>query len=120
MESPNKRRKSPCRLGRKDRCVGDHEQQVDNSKALLQKMADCYANQLMSDVTLVVGDKSFPAHRLMLCASSDVFRVMLMNPNFCESREKQVVLTEDPRCQPVFPFFLNYMYTVRPEPISCI
>jgi hypothetical protein len=53
-----------------------------------------YAERLMSDVTLVVGDTEYPSHRLILCASSDVFQVMLMNQNWTESQEKRVVLVE--------------------------
>lgn len=48
----------------------------------------------MSDVTLVVGDAEFPSHRLILCASSDVFQVMLMNQSWTESTEKRIVLGE--------------------------
>lgn len=29
----------------------------------------------MTDVTLVVSDRDYPAHRLILCVSSDVFQV---------------------------------------------
>lgn len=29
----------------------------------------------MSDICLVVGEKRYPAHRVILCASSEVFQV---------------------------------------------
>lgn len=32
----------------------------------------------MTDVTLVIDGKEFPAHRLILCASSDVFQVIYL------------------------------------------
>ncbi len=42
---------------------------------MVTKIAGIYAERLMSDVLLVVGDQSLPAHRLILCASSEVFQV---------------------------------------------
>ena len=48
---------------------------MDNSGEVVAKMAAIYAERLMSDVLLVVGDQELPAHRLILCASSDVFQV---------------------------------------------
>ena len=53
-----------------------------------------FVHRLMSDVTLVVGDSEYPSHRLILCASSDVFQVMLMNQSWTESTEKRIVLGE--------------------------
>lgn len=51
---------------------------VDNSGTVISKIANLYAERLMSDVVLVVGTAEFPSHRLILCASSDVFQIMLM------------------------------------------
>ncbi|GIY45860.1 hypothetical protein CEXT_640651 [Caerostris extrusa] len=59
-------------------------------------MASLYAERLLSDIILEVGGKQFAAHRLILCASSDVFQVMLMNPNWTESQETKISLQEDP------------------------
>jgi hypothetical protein len=69
---------------------------IDNSSTVITKIANLYAERLMSDVTLIVGDAEFPSHRLILCASSDVFQVMLMNQSWTESQEKRVVLCEAP------------------------
>lgn len=49
--------------------------QIDNSQQVLVKIARLYADRLMNDICLVVGGKEYPAHRLILCASSDVFEV---------------------------------------------
>ena len=49
--------------------------QVDNSSTVLSKIAKLYADKLMNDVCLVVGGKDYLAHRLILCASSEVFHV---------------------------------------------
>lgn len=92
-------------------CDKEHEQQIDNSNTVLEKIASLYAERLLSDITLEVGGKQFAAHRLILCASSDVFQVMLMNPNWSESQETKICLQEDPACTLVFPDFLKYLYT---------
>lgn len=99
-----------CFVGHK-MCDRNHELQIDNSATVLEKIANLYAERLLSDITLVVGGKQFPAHRLILCASSDVFQVMLMNPNWTESQETRVSLKEDPACISVFGDFLKYLYT---------
>ncbi|XP_050738861.1 uncharacterized protein LOC127009649 [Eriocheir sinensis] len=87
--------------------------QIDNSGSVLEKIAGLYAERLMSDIVLVVGPREFPAHRLILCASSDVFQVMLMNPRWNESREQRIVLQEAAECVEVFELFLRYLYTGR-------
>lgn len=85
--------------------------EVDNSESVLEKIANLYAEQLMSDINLVVGGVSYPAHRLILCATSEVFQVMLMNREWSEWRESAIELKETPQCASVFPHFLRYFYT---------
>ncbi|GBP21594.1 hypothetical protein EVAR_9779_1 [Eumeta japonica] len=89
----------------------NEELEVDNSKCVLMKIATLYAEQLMSDLILEVGGISYPAHRLILCASSEVFQVMLMNREWSEWRESRIVLQETPAAASVFPHFLKYFYT---------
>ncbi|EAA06951.5 AGAP000791-PA [Anopheles gambiae str. PEST] len=81
-----------------------------NTNSVLRKIANLYAERLMSDVTLVVGENRYPAHRIILCASSDVFQVMLMNATWREFGDAVITLQEEERCQGVFPQFLRYMY----------
>ena len=57
----------------------DNAISMDNSSEVVTKIAGLYAERLMSDVLLVVGKQELPAHRLILCASSDVFQIMLMS-----------------------------------------
>lgn len=64
----------------------------------------------MSDICLVVDACRYPAHRVILCASSEVFQVMLMNPEWTECRESVIELKEEPCCAAVFPQFLKYLY----------
>ncbi|XP_012276595.1 BTB/POZ domain-containing protein 17 [Orussus abietinus] len=85
--------------------------EVDNSKTVLLKIATLYAERLMNDICLVVDGVEYPAHRLILCASSDVFQVMLMSPQWTESQESRVMLKETPQCVPIFSEFLRYFYT---------
>uniref|UniRef100_A0A1B0GLD6 BTB domain-containing protein n=2 Tax=Lutzomyia longipalpis TaxID=7200 RepID=A0A1B0GLD6_LUTLO len=84
--------------------------EMDNSGSVLHKIANLYAEQLMSDICIVVGKNRYPAHRVILCASSEVFQVMLMNAEWSESRESVIELKEDPSCSMVFPQFLKYLY----------
>ncbi|GAB0089292.1 BTB/POZ domain-containing protein 17 [Sergentomyia squamirostris] len=84
--------------------------EMNNSCSVLHKIANLYAEQLMSDICLVVGNNRYPAHRVILCASSEVFQVMLMNAEWNESRESVIELKEDPCCSMVFPQFLKYLY----------
>ncbi|CAG4933542.1 unnamed protein product [Parnassius apollo] len=65
----------------------------------------------MSDLILEVAGVGYPAHRLILCASSEVFQVMLMNREWSEWRESRIVLQETPSAASVFPHFLKYFYT---------
>ncbi|XP_071444543.1 galectin-3-binding protein isoform X1 [Hetaerina americana] len=91
-------------------CVTE-DYEIDNSSTVLLKIANLYAERLMSDICLVVGGTEYPAHRLILCASSEVFQVMLMNPQWSESKESRVILQETPSCEAVFGNFLKYFYT---------
>jgi len=84
---------------------------MDNSSEVVTKIAGLYAERLMSDVLLVVGNQELPAHRLILCASSDVFQIMLMNKSWSEAQEKRIILKETSACQAVFEVFLKYLYT---------
>lgn len=84
--------------------------EMDNATSVLHKIAHLYAEQLMSDICLVVGNNRYPAHRVILCASSEVFQVMLMNPEWNECKKSVIELKEDPSCSEVFPQFLKYLY----------
>lgn len=85
--------------------------QILNSPALVAKMSKMYHNQFMSDVCLVVDGTRYPAHRLILSASSSVFHVMLTGTGWRESSESVVELAEEPECVERFGDFMEYMYT---------
>ncbi|XP_045449062.1 BTB/POZ domain-containing protein 17 [Melitaea cinxia] len=98
-------------LDKNDEATKNDDLEVDNSQSVLLKIATLYAEQLMSDLILEVGGVGYPAHRLILCASSEVFQVMLMNREWSEWRESRIVLQETPTGASVFPHFLKYFYT---------
>ena len=60
---------------------------------------------------IISGKQELAAHRLILCASSEVFQIMLMSNNWTESSERKIVLKESPACEAVFEVFLKYLYT---------
>ncbi|XP_063235338.1 BTB/POZ domain-containing protein 17 isoform X2 [Bacillus rossius redtenbacheri] len=51
-----------------------HDVEYNNSRMIMQKIARLHSERLMNDVSLVVGGVEYPAHRLILCASSQVFQ----------------------------------------------
>ncbi|KAJ1523231.1 hypothetical protein ONE63_001113 [Megalurothrips usitatus] len=60
------------------------------------------------DVVLAVGDRTFPAHKLILQASSPVFDRMFTGDSFKESREHRVDIKDT--SPPVFEKFLELLY----------
>ncbi|SPP78790.1 BTB/POZ domain-containing protein 17 [Drosophila guanche] len=81
-----------------------------DANSVLNKIAHLYAEQLMSDIVLLVDGKEYPAHRVILSASSDVFQVMLMNPEWNECSKRVIELHEEDCCAAVFPQFIKYLY----------
>nr|CAH7745022.1 unnamed protein product [Callosobruchus chinensis] len=84
---------------------------VNNSENVLRVLKNLYHDKNMCDVYFKVGNKEYGAHRLILCAMSDVFQVMLMCPEWSEWHESRVELQELPICEGVFGLFLEYFYT---------
>lgn len=95
-----------------DCSCGECKLMIDNSSLMMERIAQLYADRLLSDLTLIVGESKYTVHRLILCTSSDVFQVMLMNPIWTESQGNVITLNEEPECQAAFPDFLKYLYTV--------
>ncbi|KAA0203282.1 hypothetical protein HAZT_HAZT008290 [Hyalella azteca] len=92
---------------------GSPQSSINNCESVLNKISNLYCNRLLSDVILKVGLQEYPAHRLILCASSAVFQVMLLKPEWSESCEQVVVLHEAEECEQQFGTFLQYLYTGR-------
>ena len=62
-----------------------------------------------ADVTLQVGSKQYPAHKLILTAVSPVFQRMFSD-NWREKDKKSVSLQESSECEEVFGTFLDFLY----------
>lgn len=90
---------------------GENVANFDNSRMIINRMATLYAEKIMNDIILVIGNDEYPSHKLILCASSDVFQIMLHGSKWSESNEKRVTLGEKPECAAVFEDFLKYLYT---------
>ncbi len=86
-------------------------QRIDGSAMLLLKVAALYGNEELSDVQIVVGHQEFDVHKLILCCSSDVFKIMLTNRSWSDCQRQRIVLKEEPECIAVFEDFLRYLYT---------
>ncbi|XP_030767399.1 BTB/POZ domain-containing protein 17 [Sitophilus oryzae] len=84
---------------------------IDNSVNILKTLRNLWQDQNMCDIYLKVGNREFGAHRLILCASSDVFQAMLRNSAWSEWTESHIELQELPICESVFYTFLEYFYT---------
>ncbi|XP_072179216.1 uncharacterized protein [Diadema setosum] len=83
-----------------------------------------YDQEQYSDLILSVGDRTFFAHRLVLCAWSDVFKTMLSDPTWQPNNElsdksndstsgqvfRQALVEEYPDAL-VFEDFLTFLYT---------
>ena len=73
-------------------------------------IASLYNKPELSDIKLIVGDNSYYAHRLVLCAASEVFSRML-GTNWLESKKSELELREEDECVKIFDRFLEYIYT---------
>nr|XP_054767533.1 uncharacterized protein LOC129274813 [Lytechinus pictus] len=95
--------------------------------ALCRATGTLYGNQRYSDVTLVLGTRSFHAHRLVLSAWSDVFKTMFCNsswqPNVDElrtdtngqPRPQCQDLVEEEYCEDHFGDFIKFLYTASAD-----
>ncbi len=72
--------------------------------------ASLFKKPELSDIKLKVGDQTFYAHKLILCAGSEVFARML-GSNWAESNSSELELLEDEEGVKVFERFLYYFYT---------
>lgn len=78
------------------------------SSVLKQGLGDLYLEQSLVDVKLVVGDREFPCHRLILAAASPVFKAMF-TCDMAEKKQERIVLTEFSDAA-VMNEVLNYLY----------
>ncbi|XP_035210637.1 speckle-type POZ protein B-like [Stegodyphus dumicola] len=71
-----------------------------------------YKSGMLSDISIIVGDKTFPEHKCVLCARSSVFARMLQT-GMIESERNSVEISDvDPQ---IMDEFLLFMYTGNME-----
>uniref|UniRef100_A0A915IQU8 BTB domain-containing protein n=1 Tax=Romanomermis culicivorax TaxID=13658 RepID=A0A915IQU8_ROMCU len=82
-------------------CYGDFKEALSDYERF-------FNNSLCSDVSLLVGDEIFYAHKLVLVKHSEVFERMLSQQ--WNGEKKEIELVEDKVCAKVFPAFLRFLY----------
>ncbi|GBM03300.1 TD and POZ domain-containing protein 4 [Araneus ventricosus] len=60
-----------------NRNVYKASEQISGYPSVSEDMRAIYINQCLTDVELITKTKSFPAHKIVLCARSDVFKAIL-------------------------------------------
>jgi len=74
--------------------------------------AALYQDDLVSDITLILGGEKVPAHRMVLCAWSETFKSMLSGGSWQESTLSELPISLDDDSDIVhFKNMLKYMYT---------
>uniref|UniRef100_A0A182NLN3 BTB domain-containing protein n=1 Tax=Anopheles dirus TaxID=7168 RepID=A0A182NLN3_9DIPT len=86
------------------------EDVLQNTTNVLQKIANLYAERMMTGMTFAIGQAPCPAYRIILYATSDGFQMMLMNATWREFGDAGTTLQEDEKYHTVFRQFLHYMY----------
>lgn len=85
--------------------------EVDHRHALCHRISSLLLQPDFADVTLVVGDQRFPAHKSILAAGSEYFRALLFG-GMRESHEAEVEIG-DVGSVDAFKHLLTYVYTAR-------
>nr|XP_039271555.1 kelch-like protein 28 isoform X3 [Styela clava] len=87
--------------------MGD-KNQIEHNGALSQSLDSFRKRGIMCDVTIIIGEEEFPAHRLVLSAASEYFEKMFnveMKENVTGRVEMQEISV------PIFKSCLEYIYT---------
>ena len=71
--------------------------------ATLPPTAALFKKPELSDLKLKVGDNHFYAHRLIMCAGSEVFHRMLGSSKWAEAKLQELELQEEEECVKVSP-----------------
>lgn len=87
----------------------------NHPERMIRKMEQYVEKRQLCDVTLIVGSKRIPAHRLVLSAASDYFAAMFMNDVKEASMEEIRMKDVDPDAMVAI---VNYAYTGQLECLS--
>ncbi|XP_050981823.1 BTB/POZ domain-containing protein 9 [Labeo rohita] len=85
--------------------------EIDHLHLLSEQLGALVPGEEYSDVTFVVEEKRFPAHRVILAARCQYFRALLYG-GLRESRDQAEVRLEETRAE-AFSMLLRYLYTGR-------
>ncbi|NP_001002198.1 BTB/POZ domain-containing protein 9 [Danio rerio] len=85
--------------------------EIDHLHLLSEQLGALVPGEEYSDVTFVVEEKRFPAHRVILAARCQYFRALLYG-GLRESRAQAEVRLEETRAE-AFSMLLRYLYTGR-------
>lgn len=89
------------------------DQVLRDEANFIQNVSQFFNQEALSDIILLVGDKTFYGHKFVLAKSSDVFRTMLYEKNWSHGMKAEIDLEETTECQNVFDKFLRYLYTAE-------
>uniref|UniRef100_A0A7I4YR17 BTB domain-containing protein n=1 Tax=Haemonchus contortus TaxID=6289 RepID=A0A7I4YR17_HAECO len=90
--------------------------EIDHTGFVSKSTASMFLSPDLSDVTFVVEEKEFPAHKFLLVAQSKYFRAMFLG-GLKESNEDKVVLKETNSS--AFHALLKYIYTGKLSMDGC-
>ncbi|XP_072036500.1 BTB/POZ domain-containing protein 17-like [Amphiura filiformis] len=87
------------------------ESTLDGKTTFLHNLSQHFRSGDFSDVTLIVGNKRYSAHKAILAASSPYFQRMFYGGSWKEGSGSEVMLEEIPSCEEAFETFLRYFYS---------
>ncbi len=89
----------------------DETATLDGKTSVYNNIHQLFKGSTFTNVTLIVGDKRFPAHKLILAASSTFFQRMFFGGSWMEGSSNEVKMEDTPSCEEVFDVFLSYFYS---------
>lgn len=91
-----------------DESSEDLYRSINHSERMMRKMETYAEKRQLCDVTLLVGDKRIPAHRIILSAASDYFAAMFTS-DVREANQNEIRLKDvDPEALVAL---VHYMYS---------
>jgi len=89
------------------------EQVLRDEVNFIKDVSRFYNQEMLSDISLKVGDVAYFGHKFILAKSSDVFRTMLYEKNWSQGVKTEMELDETEECRKVFDKFLRYLYAAE-------
>lgn len=84
---------------------------LKDEQSFIDNISRFYGETDLCDITLKIGEDSYPAHKFVLAKDSDVFKTMLYHDRWSQDNQTELVLSETTECQSVFDKFLRFFYT---------